>query len=288
MLPIPSSELIINEQGEIYHLGIKPEDLKKKIIIVGDQDRVSKVSSFFDEITFKKQHREFVCHVGTYQSKEITVLSTGIGTDNIDIVMNELDALVNIDFETRKEKQKKEKLEIVRIGTCGILDENIPVESFILSQYSMGLDNVGHYYQREVDEELTDLLTEIEDQVKFPKHITPYIAKASDELNQRFESKEVKSGITIASSGFYGPQGRVLRLPLAEPEMLESIADFKFNSHRFVNLEMETSALFALSSALGHKATALCLGIANRRRQEFADSYEPKILELIQYVLDRI
>lgn len=288
MLPIPSSELIINEQGEIYHLGIKPEDLKKKIIIVGDQDRVSKVSSFFDEITFKKQHREFVCHVGTYQAKEITVLSTGIGTDNIDIVMNELDALVNIDFETRKEKQKKEKLEIVRIGTCGILDENIPVESFILSQYSMGLDNVGHYYQREVDEELTDLLTEIEDQVKFPKHITPYIAKASDELNQRFESKEVKSGITIASSGFYGPQGRVLRLPLAEPEMLESIADFKFNSHRFVNLEMETSALFALSSALGHEATALCLGIANRRRQEFADSYEPKILELIQYVLDRI
>jgi len=288
MLPFPSSELIINENGEIYHLGIRPEDLTKKIIIVGDQDRVTKVSSFFDEITFKKQHREFVSHVGTYKGKEITVLSTGIGTDNIDIVINELDALANIDFNTRKENSTKEKLEIVRIGTCGILDENIPVESFILSEYSLGLDNVGHYYQRETNQELTHLLSEIEKQIKLPKFITPYLAEASSELNRRFDSKEVKSGITIASSGFYGPQGRTLRLPLAEPKMLDSIAEFQSGQHRFVNLEMETSALFALSSALGHEATAICVGIANRRRQEFADNYEPKILELIQYVLDRI
>src|SRR5690554_1011295 len=288
MLPFPSSELIINENGEIYHLGIRPEDLTKKIIIVGDQDRVTKVSSFFDEITFKKQHREFVSHVGTYKGKEITVLSTGIGTDNIDIVINELDALANIDFNTRKENSTKEKLKIVRIRTCGILDENIPVESFILSEYSLGLDNVGHYYQRETNQELTHLLSEIEKQIKLPKFITPYLAEASSELNKRFDSKEVKSGITIASSGFYGPQGRALRLPLAEPKMLDSIAEFQSGQHRFVNLEMETSALFALSSALGHEATAICVGIANRRRQEFADNYEPKILELIQYVLDRI
>lgn len=281
------SELILTDKGEIYHLGIRPEDIAHKIIVVGDQDRVELITDLFDEVKHKSRHREFVCHTGTYKGKEISVISTGIGTDNIDIVINELDALVNIDFETRTLKDEKISLEIVRIGTSGILHDDIPVDSFLLSEYSYGLDNVAHFYQREIDEETSFLQSKIEEQVKVPKNVIPYLVKASETLNNRFKTDDVQFGITVTSSGFYAPQGRTIRLPLAEPNMIDSFSDFSYKHHRFINLEMETSTLFALSSALGHQATGICLGLANRRKKKFTSNYNTKIVELIKYVLDR-
>lgn len=282
------SELVITPEGGVYHLGIRPEQLAHKIIIVGDQDRVEVVSNFFDEVTHKSQHREFACHTGTYNGKRISVVSTGIGTDNIDIVLNELDALVNIDLESRNVKKDLTSLEIIRIGTCGILQDEIPVDSFILSTHALGIDNVGHYYDREVDKETQELLSDIKHAVRLPEMVTPYLTPASTSLNNRLDGNSIQKGITVTSSGFYGPQGRQLRLPLTAPKMLDSFHDFKHDKCRFANLEMECSALFALSKALGHEATAICLGLANRRKKEFTENYETKIIELIEYVLDRI
>lgn len=282
------SELVITPKGGVYHLDIRPSDLANKIIIVGDQDRVELVSNFFDEITHKSQHREFACHTGVYKGKKLSVISTGIGTDNIDIVVNELDALVNINLETRNEKKEKTRLEIVRLGTCGILQDEIPIDSFILSTHALGIDNVGHFYERKVDADTQKLAEEIEDKVKLPNYVKPYLTKASEELNKKFNSDKVETGITVTSSGFYGPQGRRLRLPLVEDGMIDSFSDFKHNEVRFANLEMECSALFSLSTALGHHATAICLGLANRRKKEFTTNYETKIIELIKYVLDNI
>lgn len=283
-----ASELIITPKGGVYHLDLRPEDIANKIILVGDQERVAIISNFFDNVTHKVQHREFVSHTGTYKGKKLSVISSGIGTDNIDIVINELDALVNIDLNTRKEKKEKSSLEIVRIGTCGILHDEIPIDSFILSTHALGIDNVGHFYKREVDAETLKLEKEIESKVKLPKYIKPYLTKASGDLNKRLDSAQVEKGITVTSSGFYAPQGRRLRLPLAEEGMLDSFTDFKHPKERFSNLEMESSALFALSTSLGHQATTICLGIANRRKKEFSNNYNTKIVELIEYVLERI
>lgn len=282
------SELVLTPEGGVYHLGIRPEDLAHKVIIVGDQDRVETVSNYFESITHKSQHREFACHTGVFKGKNISVVSTGIGTDNIDIVLNELDALVNIDLESRKVKEEKTSLEIVRVGTCGILQDEIPVDSFILSSHAMGIDNVGHYYELSKNPETEELLNEIKSKVSLPKEIIPYITPASEKINKRLRSSNIKEGITVTSSGFYGPQGRRLRLPLTAPDMLNSFHDFEFKSYRFSNLEMECSALFALSTALGHDATAICLGLANRRKKEFTKNYSTKILELIEYVLEKI
>lgn len=282
------SELVLTPEGEVYHLGIRPEDLAHKIIIVGDQNRVETVSNYFDTITHKSQHREFACHTGIYKGKNISVISTGIGTDNIDIVLNEIDALVNIDLETRTVKEEKTTLEIIRVGTCGILQDEIPVDSFILSSHAMGIDNVGHFYELKKNPETLDLLNEIKSKVSLPNGIIPYITPASEQINQRLRASHIKEGITVTSSGFYGPQGRRLRLPLTVPDMLDSFHDFEYKSFRFSNLEMECSALFALSSSLGHEATAICLGLANRRKKEFTKNYSTKILELIEYVLEKI
>jgi uridine phosphorylase len=282
------SELVITDEGGVYHLGITPEQLADKVIIVGDQDRVEVVSSFFETVTHKSQHREFACHTGTFKGKDISVISTGIGTDNIDIVLNELDALVNIDLETRNEKQVKKSLEIVRIGTCGILQDDVPVDSFILSTHALGIDNVGLYYERVVDDNTISLLADITEAISLPPSISPYMTPASAELNSKLKGEGIEEGITVTSSGFYGPQGRRLRLPLTAPNMLDSLHDFSHPDCRVVNLEMECSALFALSTALGHHATAICLGLANRRKKEFTENYEPKIIELIAYVLERI
>lgn len=281
------SELIINESGSIYHLDIKPDEIAHKIIVVGDQDRVEVVSAFFDTIEHKSQKREFSCATGTYKGKRLSVLSTGIGTDNIDIVINELDALVNIDLNTRKEKQEKIALEILRIGTCGILQEDIPVDSFILSSYAMGIDNIGHFYQLKSDEQTGILLKNIKEQVQLPPQVIPYLTPASKEINERLLDPTVFCGITVTSSGFYGPQGRKLRLDLTADKMNDSLDEFHFENHRFTNLEMECSALFALSKALGHQASAICLGLANRRKKEFSKNYKEKMDELIQYVLER-
>lgn len=283
-----SSELVITPKGGVYHLDICPEDLAKKIIVVGDQNRVEVVSSYFDKVTHKSQHREFACHTGVYNGKELSVISTGIGTDNIDIVINELDALVNIDLKTRNEKKEKVSLEIVRLGTCGILQDEIPIDSFILSTHALGIDNVGHFYERAVDAETKKLEEEIEKDISLPKYVKPYLTKASAKLNERLDSDEIEKGITVTSSGFYGPQGRRLRLSLVEDKMLDSFHDFKHDEVRFSNLEMECSALFSLSTALGHEATAICLGLANRRKKKFTSNYDTKIKELIEYVLEKI
>ena len=282
------SELVLTPEGGVYHLGIRPEDLAHKIIIVGDQDRVKSVSNYFDSVSHKSQHREFACHTGIYKGKNISVISTGIGTDNIDIVLNELDALVNIDLASRTVKKETTSLEIVRVGTCGILQDEIPVDSFILSTHAMGIDNVGHFYELKKNDETTELLNEIKSSVSLPNEIIPYITPASEKINQRLRATTIFEGITVTSSGFYGPQGRRLRLPLTAPDMLDSFHDFKFKDFRFSNLEMECSALFALSSSLGHEATAICLGLANRRKKEFTENYSTKILELIEYVLEKI
>lgn len=280
------SELIINASGSIYHLDIKPDQIAHKVIVVGDQDRVKVVADNFDTIEHTSQKREFACTTGTYKGKRLSVLSTGIGTDNIDIVINELDALVNIDLESRKEKKDKISLEILRIGTCGILQEDIPVDTFILSTHAMGIDNIGHFYELKSDEQTTHLLENIKSQIKLPEEVKPYLTPASQKINDRLINDSIVSGITVTSSGFYGPQGRRLRLQLTAPEMNDSLDHFKFENHRFTNLEMECSALFALSKALGHEASAICLGLANRRKKEFSSNYKTKMDELIHYVLE--
>lgn len=280
------SELIINESGSIYHLDIKPEEIAHKIIVVGDQDRVKVVADRFDSIEHTSQKREFACITGTYKGKRLSVLSTGIGTDNIDIVINELDALVNIDLATRKEKKEKVSLEILRIGTCGILQEDIPVDTFILSTHAMGIDNIGHFYKLSSDKNTEELLQKIKEQVKLPNEVIPYLTPASSRINNKLNKANVVSGITVTSSGFYGPQGRRLRLELTAPEMNDSLDHFSYENHRFTNLEMECSALFALSKALGHEASAICLGLANRRKKEFSSNYKTKMDELIHFVLE--
>lgn len=286
---IADSELILTTKGEIYHLGITPEQISKKIIIVGDQNRVETVSDFFDTVYHKQQKREFVCHTGTYKGKDISVISSGIGTDNIDIILNEIDALFNIDFKTKQIKDELTSLEIVRIGTCGILQDEIPVDSYILSNYALGIDNVGHFYRRNYSKNEIELENEIISFLNLPKNVTPYLTEASKSLNEKLFEQHIYRGITVTSSGFYGPQGRTLRLDLETENFIDQFSLFKSSKgERFSNLEMECSALFSLSKALGHQATAICLGLANRQKKTFSTNYQEKMLNLIQYVLDRI
>lgn len=287
-MQFPATELVLDANGAVYHLGLQPEQLASKVILVGDQDRVAKISRFFDVIECQIQHREFVSHTGLYKGKRLTVLSTGIGTDNIDICLQELDALVNIDLVNREEKQTKTSLEIVRIGTCGILQKAIPVHSFILSSHALGLDNVAHFYPIEFSREELELLNEIKQQINFPDQIMPYLSGADSELFKRMNSEQVHSGITVTSSGFYGPQGRSLRLESKMRNIHLQLGSFQKDEHRIMNFEMESSAIFALGKALGHACTTLCLGVANRPNEEFSTGIDQKMDELIQYVLERI
>lgn len=283
----PKSELVLNSSNEVYHLGLKPENISNKIILVGDQERVGLVSSFFDEITHRSQHREFICNTGIYKSKRISVLSTGIGTDNIDITINEIDALLNIDLDTRTEKAQKQYAEFIRIGTCGILQEDIPLHSYILSSHALGLDNIAFFYDLNLSCN-SSLLEEITTSIEFPDFINPYLVESSLDLTEKLNSERVHKGITITSSGFYGPQGRQLRLKTKTEELNEQLTAFKSDKLRITNFEMESSALFALSHALGHKATTICLGIANRPLMHFSEGYRQEMLEMIEYTLDRI
>lgn len=284
----PATELVLDAKGAVYHLGLQPEQLASKIILVGDQDRVAKISRFFDTIECCVQHREFVSHTGHFQGKRITVISTGIGTDNIDICIQELDALVNIDLKYRKDKPTKQSLEMVRIGTCGILQAQIPVYSFILSSYALGLDNVAHFYPIEFSNEEQELLHEIKQHIRFPDQITPYLCAADTDLLIRMRSEQIHEGITITSSGFYGPQGRSLRLESKMQNIHLQFGSFQKDNLRIMNFEMESSAIFALGKALGHRCTTLCLGVANRPNETFATDISEKMDELIQYVLSRI
>ena len=284
----PPTELALNARGEVYHLGLLPEQLAEKIILVGDQDRVALVTSFFDNIEFTSRHREFVCQTGTYKGKRITVLSTGIGTDNIDITINELDALVNIDLKSRTEKTEKVQLELVRIGTCGILQSSIPLHSHIISDYAFGLDNVAHFYEIEFSEKEQFLASELSSFIGLPKTIQPYAVAADETLSFRLQTPQTFSGITVTSSGFYGPQGRQLRIPTRTADIQLKFGEFNMNGLMVCNFEMESSALFSLGKALGHRCATICLGVANRPNQIFSQGYNTEMLGLIENVLNQV
>lgn len=283
------SELILNQDGSVFHLHIKPEQLAHKVILVGDPGRVSLVASHFTDIEMEVQSREFHSITGKYQGKRITVASTGIGCDNIDIVVNELDALVNIDFATRTEKAEKTSLEIVRIGTCGGLQEYTPVGTFIVSEKSIGFDGLLNFYAGRND--VCNLA--LED--AFTKHMhwnpqlcAPYVIEADEELTNRIGGDDMVHGITIACGGFYGPQGRQLRIPLADPDQNAKVESFEYEGMHITNFEMESSALAGLSKLLGHKATTCCMVIANRLIKEANTGYVSTIDNLIKEVLERI
>lgn len=294
----PSSELVLNKNGQVYHLGLSPENLAEKVILVGDQDRVALISAYFDSIEHQSHHREFICHTGMYQGKRISVLSTGIGTDNIDIVVNELDALVNIDLEKRIDLPTKTSLTLVRIGTCGILQPEIPVHAYILSTHAFGLDNIAHFYDVSFSDEELKINESLMNHLNLPAKIQPYTISADENLVNILRSKLTHEGITVTSSGFYAPQGRQLRLPLATNNLNENLSDFRFarlrgrseNSSelKVTNFEMESSALFVLGKNLGHACATICLGVANRPNQQFSKGYETEMKALVQYVLERI
>lgn len=283
------SELIINEDGSIFHLHLTPQQLADKIILVGDPGRVSLVASYFDEIAFEVESREFKTIAGTYKGKKLMVLSTGIGCDNIDIVMNELDALANIDFETRTEKDEHRTLTLVRIGTCGGLQPNTPTGTYIASMKSIGFDGLLNFYAGR--NEVCDLPLE----EAFKAHMNwspllaaPYVIDANAELIDRIAANDMVRGITIACGGFFGPQGRELRIPLADPKQNEKVESFVYQGLHITNFEMESSALAGLSALLGHKAMTCCMVIANRLAKEVNANYKNSINGLIELVLDRI
>lgn len=283
------SELIINADGSVFHLHVKPEQLADKVILVGDPGRVSLVASHFEKVECDIQSREFHTITGTYQGKRISVISTGIGCDNIDIVMNELDALANIDFAIRHEKSPLKSLTLVRLGTCGGLQEYTPEGTYIASEKSIGFDGLLNYYAGR--NEVCDL----EFEEAFKKHMdwnpqkgAPYVIDADKETLNRVAGDDMVRGVTIACGGFFGPQGRELRIPLADPKQNEKIENFEFNGYRITNFEMESSALAGLAKLLGHKAMTCCMVIANRRAQKANVEYKNSIDGLIQIVLDRI
>lgn len=287
MSQISNADLIINQDGSIYHLNLLPEDVADTVITVGDPDRVSEVSRYFDQIELKKGKREFITHTGYIASKRITVLSTGIGTDNIDIVLNELDALVNIDFKTRKVKNELKSLEIIRIGTSGTVQNDIPMDSILVSEYGLGLDALMQYYVHELngDEEL--LLDAIRSHFHHLKGISPYITAANSTLLERI-GKGLPKGITVTAPGFYSPQGREVRAKSAFPGLVELFSNFLSGNQRITNLEMETAGIYALAKAMGHKAISVNAILASRVKFEFSNNPAKIIDQAIQLVLSRL
>ena len=291
MKTFPASQLIINADGSAFHLHLQPQFLADKIILVGDQNRVDMVASFFDEgsIECDVQSREFHTITGRYQGKRISCISTGIGTDNCDIVMNEIDALANIDFATRTEKTEKRSLEIVRVGTCGGMQEDIPLGTFLVSEKSIGFDGVLAFYEGR--DEVCDLGFEnaLADFIHYPtKAARPYVVAANKDLVNRIAGNDMMRGCTIAANGFYGPQGRVLRVGLAVPDINERISDFRYEGQRITNYEMEGSCIAGLALHMGHRAVTVCCVIAQRKAEAANTDYKPRIKQLVQTVLERI
>ena len=283
------SELIINGDGSIFHLHLKPEQLADKVILVGDPGRVSLVASHFESKECDIESREFHTITGTYHGKRISVVSTGIGCDNIDIVLNELDALANIDFQTRTEKEQLRELTLVRIGTCGGLQEYTPVGTFIASEKSIGFDGLLNFYSGRND--VCDLPFEeaFKQHMQWnPQLCAPYVIDADKETLERIAGNEMVKGVTIACGGFFGPQGRELRIPLADPKQNEKVESFEYNGYRITNFEMESSALAGLARLMGHKAMTCCMVIASRRAKNVNANYKNSIDELIKLVLERI
>ena len=285
------SELIINKDGSVFHLHVRPEQLADKVILVGDPGRVALVASHFEEKEMEVESREFRTVTGTYKGKRITVISTGIGCDNIDIVMNEVDALANIDFQTRTEKQQLRSLEIVRIGTCGGLQLNTPEGTFICSEYSVGFDGLLNFYEGR------NAVCDLKMERALISHLGwtgnmcqpyPYVIKADENLVERIAQNDMVRGITVACGGFFGPQGRQLRVPLVDPHQNEKIESFEYEGMHITNFEMESSALAGLAKLMGHRATTTCMVIANRRAGKANTGYKNIIDDLITLVVDRI
>jgi uridine phosphorylase len=285
---IPSSELILNPDGSVYHLNLKPGQIANDIIFVGDQNRVEKITQHFDSIEFSQQKREFKTQTGVYKGKRLTVISTGIGPDNIDIVMNELDALVNIDLETREIKKELTSLNIIRFGTSGSLQKDIPVDSIVMSQYGLGLDNMLRSY-------LIDAICETEIEDAFIAQTNwdlrkgrPYIIKGSESLAQKLDSPHIYKGFTGTVGGFYGPQGRVLRLGIQDSELNRKMDAFEYKGIRITNLEMETGAIYGLGKLMGHECLSLNAIIANRATGIFSENPYQAVNALIEYALDKL
>lgn len=288
-MKIEESELILTPDGKIYHLNLLPSQLAPIIITVGDPDRVEMVSKYFDTIETTAQHREFRTHTGTYKGKRISVISTGIGPDNIDIVFNELDALVNIDFEKRQAKKKLTSLDIVRIGTSGGLTSDIKVDSFLISTMGIGLDNVMHYYDKTDKFFNRDFAQAFIDHTQWnPDNSVPYAVDADKSLLKQFTSEKTMQGITITNVGFYGPQGRVLRAKLKDANLNDKLTSFRYKKKKITNLEMETATMYGMAKLLGHRALSMNAIIANRASGTFSKDASKTIDALIQYTLGKI
>ncbi|MFH0864984.1 MAG: nucleoside phosphorylase [Bacteroidota bacterium] len=288
MKKISETELVLNPDGSVYHLKLRPEHISDTILVVGDQGRVETVSRHFTNIECRIQNREFVTHTGYYNGKKLTVLSTGIGTDNIDIVVNELDALVNIDLVKRTINEKFISLNIVRLGTSGALQGDIPVDNFVMSEYGLGFDGLLNFYRTDKNIYEVEMAEAFIHHMKWSTNLArPYIVKGSEMLMKKLGDGLFK-GITATASGFYGPQGRQLRIEPLDPEMNDKMQEFNFKGNRITNFEMETSALYGLGAILGHNTLTICSIIANRVIKQFSKDYKKGVETMIQMVLDRI
>ena len=282
MQAIGASELIINDRGAIYHLNVRPEEIADTIITVGDPERVAEVSKYFDRVEHKLAHREFITHTGYIGQKRISVVSTGIGPDNIDIALNEIDALVNINFDTRTINDQKKSVSIIRMGTCGSLQGEVGVNELVAGTHGLGIDNVLHFYSQENNEEEKAILAAFDEHTKITAHkIQPYIATASASLLKYF-AEGYSHGITVTCPGFYGPQGRILRLPLKMPNLVDQMTSFQYGQHRIANFEMETSAIYGLCNLLGHQCLSINVIIANRVKKEYSKDMGKAVDHMIQ------
>ena len=282
MQAIGASEMIINERGAIYHLNVRPEELADTIITVGDPDRVAEVSKYFDRVEHVCSHREFITHTGYVGPKRISVLSTGIGPDNIDIALNEIDALVNIDFNSRIINSTKKSVAIVRMGTCGSLQGEVGVDQLVAGTHGLGIDNLLHFYSLQNNEEEKQILAAFEEHTKISAHkVSPYLASASAGLIKHF-TEGYSHGITVTCPGFYGPQGRILRLPLAMPNLVNQMSSFRFGKHHIANFEMETSAIYGLCNLLGHQCLSINVIVANRVKKEYSKDMGKAVNHMIE------
>ena len=287
--PIPASQLVLNSEGAIYHLNLHPNQLADDVLLVGDPGRVEMISDFFDTIEVKRQNRELVTRTGYYHGKRISVISTGMGTDNLDIVMNELDALANIDLKTRMPKETRRTLNLIRIGTCGALQPDIPVEnSYIATRYAIGLDGLLYFYEKNKEVNEIAIRDAFIEQMDYPKDLpTPYVVEGSKELFDRLAEGYIQ-GVTATAPGFYGPQGRTLRMHLAYPETNRKIESFNYQGWRVCNFEMESSALYGLGKMMGHNCLTICAVIANRVSEKFCSDYHPYVKKLVENTLNRL
>ena len=286
--PLAESELVVNPDGSIYHLKVHPHQLADVVMVVGDQNRVSQISEKFDHIEHQVANREFITHTGTFNGTRITAMSTGIGTDNIDIVMNELDALANMDLENRKPLDQPRSLRIVRLGTCGAVQPDIPVDSLVVSAFGLGFDGLLHYYQRQPETTEKALEDRLVDHLQWHSPFArPYVVQGNPALVDLLGEGHFK-GITATAPGFYGPQGRTIRLPLTRQDLNDKITAFEHEGWRITNFEMETSAIYGLGGLLGHQCATVCAVIANRVRGEFNENYRPTVDHMIKTVLDRL